>query len=48
LAPIAEMGEKLRRPILWEFLHKVCISQYLSKKQMHISNDKYLEEIQQY
>jgi hypothetical protein len=25
------MGEKLRRPILREFLHKVCISQNLCK-----------------
>jgi hypothetical protein len=31
LAPIAEMGKKLRRLILREFLHKVCISQNLSK-----------------
>jgi hypothetical protein len=31
LAPIAEMGKKVRRPRLREFLHKVCISQNLSK-----------------
>jgi hypothetical protein len=30
LASIAKMGEKLRKPIYYVFLHKVCISQNMS------------------
>jgi hypothetical protein len=45
--PLPKWAERLRRPIQWEFLLKVCMAQK-EWKHMHNIKDKNLEEIKLY